>query len=428
MNSIQAPQELESRLRYVLQSVPVKKRNVNRGKVWAISAAAALLLFAGVYQYPALAYYGSKLFDREELIQLDFSELVEQGYGQTIDKTITLDDGTVITVDGVISDDNAFLMYYNINRVSGPVYEDQFIPRFSPDKLEGFLTNSRPRSGFITKISDDGKRVEGVVKFEPVSPFSRKLTVTFCERLNNGKLADHPLSFNFEANKAMKSIIKENLDQSVRVDKGKIRFDTFTASPTSTVVKGHYEMDYEGGPKFGGKINLYVNGTEVKWWGTYSEMVKGGVSGVSDFTLEFDVLPTDKIKELSLVVQNFSGYQKIEAPISLSRPSDRSIKVGPEKMWIRSVTRTDTGYDIVIARKQFVQLDTEKLSVQAGGTTVPVSEISSSRAWDLKNGNILWEQTYSFNTKEKPERLHLEGYHYIKAYNEKIIIPVDSKK
>ncbi|MFW5438006.1 hypothetical protein [Paenibacillus apiarius] len=47
---------------------------------------------------------------------------------------------------------------------------------------------------------------------------------------------------------------------------------------------------------------------------------------------------------------------------------------------------------------------------------------------DLKNAIILWEQTFSFNTTDKPEFLLLDGFEYIKTYNKKISIPVDIKK
>ncbi len=96
-----------------------------------------------------------------------------------------------------------------------------------------------------------------------------------------------------------------------------------------------------------------------------------------------------------------------------------------EKLWIRSVTKTETGYDIVIARKEFlcyVCFQNDPLSIKAGGKVIPVSSISKERPWDLKNGNILWEQMYSFNTTDKPEFLLMDGFQYIKTYNKKISI------
>ena len=425
MNIVQAPSELEDRLRNALEHVPTKKRNVNRVMTWVASVAAALLLVVGTYQYPAFAYYGSKLFNKIELSSLSFSDVVEHGYGQMVNKSKTLDDGTVITINGVIADDNVLLMYYTINRPTGSIYDENGSHRYGVDNIKGFLTDSNWKEGG-GGYSKDKTQYEGIDKFESVSPFSRTLTVTFNEWLDNGERATYPISFKFEANKAMNSILKEDISKSVSVDEGTVYYDSITASPTTTIVKGHYEMDYEGYPRFPGKTKLYVNGTEVKSWGMRSDHSAG--EDILGFELEFDVLPTDKLETIELVLENFAGYQKVEEPISLDSPSDLSFKIGNEKVWIRSVTKTDTGYDIVIARNQFTLLDTDNLSIQAGGSVVPVSTISISRPWDLKNGNIMWEQTYSFNTMEEPEYLLLDGFNYIKTYDKTISIPVVNKK
>ncbi|MBS5909051.1 MAG: DUF4179 domain-containing protein [Paenibacillus macerans] len=416
LNRVQAPPELEGRLRNALQNVPAKKRKKNTA--WIASTAAALILIVGIFEYPAFAYYGGKLLNQSELTSLSFSEVAEQGYGQQVNQSKTLDDGTVITINGVIADDNAFLMYYTIDRPAGSVFTDDGLFRYDVGQLQGFLTDSDwKRGNGLGGSSKDETRYEGVYEFEPVSPFSRTLTVTFSERLDNGERASYPISFKFDPTQAMKSIIKEDISKSVPVDQGAVHYDSITASPSSTIVKGHYEL--EEPPRYSADTKLYVNGTEVKNWG-----YRGAVG--SGFEIEFDVLPTDKIKTIELVLESFPGYQKVKEPVSLAAPSDRSIKIGNEKIWIRSVTKTDTGYDIVIARKQFVHLETDHLSIQAGGNVVPVSSISASRPWDLKNGNILWENTYSFNTTDKPELLMVDGFDYIKTYNK--TISVDIKK
>lgn len=427
-NRVQAPPELEGRLRNALMNVPVKPRKRTKALLWFSSAAAALILIAGMYQYPAFAYYGAKLLDRSELTSLSFTEVAEQGYGQTVNKSKTFDDGSVITINGVISDDNAFLMYYTIDFPAGSKFgPGDRSTHYNVDKLHGFLTDSFPKEGY-GNYSNDGSQYKGVYKFEPVSPFSRTLTATFSKWQDNGEQASSPISFKFEANKAMKSIINQKISKSVAVDQGTVHYDSITASPTSTIVRGHYELENtnKGHPWFFAKTKLLVNGTEVNYWGGRSSNSTN--AGFPAFELEFDILPTDKIESLELVLVNFDGYQKVEEPISLASPSDQSIRIGGEKLWIRSVTKTDSGYDIVIARKQFTILETDSLSVQAGGNIVSVSSISASRAWDLNNGNILWEQTYSFATSNKPEQLLLEGYKYIKTYDKKITIPIESKK
>jgi|GEM_PF-1422740 len=425
-SKMQAPAELEGRLRNALQRVPDKPRKREKALPWVASAAAALILIAGLYQYPAFAYYGAKLLDRNELTSLSFSEVAEQGYGQTVNKSNSFDDGTVITVNGVIADDNAFLMYYTIDFPAGSIFgPDDRSSHYNMDKLHGFLTDSDPKEGY-GNYSNDGSQYKGVYKFEPVSPFSRTLTATFSKWEDHGERVSYPISFKFEANKAMKSIVNQKISKSVAVDQGTVQYDTITASPSSTIVRGHYELENKGHPWFFAKTKLLVNGTEVKFWGMRSNSY--AETGAPGFELEFDVLPTDQIESIELVLENFDGYQKVEEPISLVSPSDQSIRIGDKKLWIRSVTKTDLGYDIVIARKQFTILETDSLSIQAGGNVVPVSSISAARPWDLNNGNILWEQTYSFNTSDKPDRLLLDGFKYIKTYDKKITIPVDTKK
>ncbi|MCM3293383.1 DUF4179 domain-containing protein [Paenibacillus sp. MER 180] len=415
LNQIQAPSDLESRLRDALRNVPAKKRNRNKARAWIASVVAAIILIIGVYEYPALAYYGSKLFGGVNFNSI--ADVMKQGVAQEVNKSTTLKDGTVLTINGVIADDNVFRIYYTIDRPEGTEFTNDDFIRYSFGRVRGFLTDSNS----IRAGGSPGKNKSqfvGDADFEPVSPFSRTLTLTFTEWLAEGEKITYPISFDFEANKAMKSIIKEDISESIAVDKGTIHYDYITASPTSTIVKGHYEL--EEYPRFSGQTKLYVNGKEVSW-------TRGGGSN-PDFRLKFDPFPTDNIHSIELELVNFEGYHNIQEPISLASPSDRSIQIGDEKFWIRSVTKTATGHDVVIARKQFTFLKTDTLSIQAGSKVIPVSSISKERQWDLKNGNILWEQTYSFNTTDEPEFLLVDGYQYIKTYKKKILIPVDNNK
>ncbi|WP_327204704.1 DUF4179 domain-containing protein [Paenibacillus sp. DMB20] len=222
LNRVQAPSELEGRLRNALQNVPTKKRNTNKAFAWVASAAAALILIVGIYEYPAFAYY----FNKVSLSSLSFSEVAEQGYGQRVDKSITLHDGTVITIDGVIADDNGFLMYYTIDRPAGTEFTDDDFVRYQFGNLRGFLTNSDSRGGGGNDGKDKSQFI-GVHKFEPVSPFSRTLTVTFNEWLD-GERVSYPISFEFEANKAMKSMIKADISKSIAVDQGTVHYDSIT--------------------------------------------------------------------------------------------------------------------------------------------------------------------------------------------------------
>lgn len=355
---------------------------------------------------------------------MNFAQVVKQGYGQTVNQSKTLKDGTVFTIKGVIADDNNLLMLYSIQLPAGRVFDETAFSNYSFNNIKGLFTDSDPIGGG-GDYSPDKTRYEGVYKFEPVSPFSRNLTVNFNAKLTSGELVQFPISFKYDPNLAMKSLLVADIDQAVAVDQGTVYYDTITASPTSTIVKGHYKMDNGENPRFSAVTKLYVNGTEMN-----SRSMRGTNSskkGTPEFIIEYDVLPTDKLQSVELVLDNFSGYQKVGQPIPLASPSDHSVTVGEEKLWIRSVSRTADGYDIVVAGKQFTMLDKDTLAVQAGGAAVPVSSISDSRPWDLKNGNILWERTYSFQTTEKPEFLEMDGFHYIKFYRHTIPVPLGDK-
>ncbi|MEK3903110.1 DUF4179 domain-containing protein [Paenibacillus sp. FSL R7-0179] len=419
------PSELEGRLRKALEQAPVRRKSrAGRARTWAATAAAAMLLTVGVYQYPVLAYYGGKLFSQSDLITLNFAEVVKQGYGQTVNQSETLKDGTIFTVKDVIADDNNLLMHYSIQYPPGQVFKETDFSNYSFSNIKGLFTDSAPTGG-SGDFNPDKTGFEGVYKFEPVSPFSRKLTVNLNAKLTTGERIQFPVSFKYDPNLAMKSILVADIHQAVPVDQGTVYYDTITASPTSTIVKGHYKMDNGEHPRFSAATKLYVNGIETNFLSMRSGINEK--TGVAEFQIEYDALPTDKLQSVELVLDNFSGYQKAGQPIPLASPSDHSVTVGQEKLWIRSVTRTAGGYDIVIAGRQFTSLDKDSLAVQAGGTTVPVSSISDSRPWDLKNGNILRERTYSFQTPERPEFLQMDGFHYIKYYRHTIPVPVGNK-
>ncbi|WP_231586899.1 hypothetical protein [Paenibacillus sp. E194] len=156
-------------------------------------------------------------------------------------------------------------MYYTIDRPAGTEFTDDDFARYDLNDLKGFLTNSRFTTGF-TGQGKNKSQIVGKAEFEPVNPFSRTLTLTFSEWLDNGEKVFYTISFGFEANKAMKSL------------------------------KGHYEL--EEYPRFSESAKLYVNGKEVE-----STMRLSGTSKI--FQLEFDVLPTDKIESIDLELVNF---------------------------------------------------------------------------------------------------------------------------
>src|SRR5699024_8561265 len=100
------------RLRNALHTTP--KRSKRKISSWVLVAVSLCVIMMISYQYDALAYYGKKLFGFDEIISGTLKDLNDEGMGQTIDKTITLVDGTSLMIDGIMADENQIVLYYTL--------------------------------------------------------------------------------------------------------------------------------------------------------------------------------------------------------------------------------------------------------------------------------------------------------------------------
>ena len=165
LQKLQVPEDFEARLRNKLNAAPKKKKRI---APWLISAAILFLGFA-VINYPALAFYGKTLFGYEEIMSESIQKLNEEGYGQAINEQITLHDGTILTIEGIMADRNQLEMYYHV----------------TGDGMDFFYNFNFPKLTWWTKMynashgSFDPTQNKGVQAFESVSPFARNLTLHF---------------------------------------------------------------------------------------------------------------------------------------------------------------------------------------------------------------------------------------------------------
>ena len=106
-DQIQAPSNFEERLRSKLVDIPSKKKRLTP---WLIAVAVFCLAFVS-WNYSALAFYGKTLLGYEDLMSESIQQLNEDGFGQSINKTVQLDDETKLKIEGVMSDLNQFEIY-----------------------------------------------------------------------------------------------------------------------------------------------------------------------------------------------------------------------------------------------------------------------------------------------------------------------------
>ncbi|KAB8136744.1 DUF4179 domain-containing protein [Gracilibacillus oryzae] len=274
----QAPEETEFRLRQALNKEP-KRRHTNWNmKIWQSIAALLVVSILIGYNYQSLAYYGKKIIGYDDVVSDTLQHLNELGMGQTINKSITFEDGATFTIDGIIVDDNQLVMFYTLESPQSIEKNPEF--DHTPNKISGFLTDSNHESG-MGEVSEDGKVVKGTHSFEPPNGFAKELTVEF---FNTSK----SITFAYDPVKALGHSIKQSINEKVQLDNDQLAFQSITASPTLTRISGTGSKAVVENLDFS-KIKLIINGEEISQLGSgYSTDLTG-----TTFELKFEALPTD---------------------------------------------------------------------------------------------------------------------------------------
>lgn len=408
LDAIQAPDELEGRLRQALDSAPGKKRAVPK---WAMAVVAILLLSLVTYNYNGLAYYGKKIIGFEDLMGGTLADLNEEGMGQPIGKQVVLEDGSELTVDGIMTDANQLILYYTISNIKG--YEEDI----SFANIKGFLTNSHMSAG-TSLLNEEKSEVKGKLFFDPVSPFAKELTLEFTKMTDRGTSKSGSISFPYDPNKAMQTEIKQHINKKVKVDQGNITFKTIIATPTVTRIKGTVRVENLDRVQLPfDRIELLANGQSV-------EVVGSGISsslGSATFELRFDALPK-KLDSLELVVKEFVGYTIVNEQIPLTSTEEQPFEMNGYDLWVKDVVKTDAGVEVTIATDEEVLLD--GVTVEGQGGMVPLETTLRQDYETGEDGKGVKVRTLLFATDELPDTLRIKGMHHMKPVGEVIEITV----
>lgn len=408
LNAIEAPEELEGRLRNALDSVPVRKKN--RMPRWLMAAAALFFLSVISYHYNAFAYYGKKIFGFDELLNGTLVQLNEKGMGQAIGEKIKLKDGTEFRVDGIMSDANQLFLYYTILNTT----EDENI---AFPTITGLFTHSMYSSG-TSVFNEETNELKGWISFDPVSPFAKTLTLEFTKPAEGNEMIQAEISFSYNPNDAMQTSIQQRINKTLQVDRGTITFKTIKATPMMTVIRGKWDVenfDRINLPLYG--IELRANGTPVELQGTGSSSSLAG----RKFELKYDSLP-ENIESLELVLKDFVGYAKVDATIPLQSSEMEPFEIAGKQLVVRKVETTSDGMEITIATEEDVMLD----GVMVEGKEGTANLVTTVRQVyeEQEDGSHVKVRTMVFDRVVTPETMHIQGIHYRKAYGDVIVIPV----
>lgn len=407
VNKITAPSELEGRLRKALDKAPVKRKIKPK---WPLAVVALLFLCLVGYNYNGLAYYGKKITGFDGVMSGTLAELNEKGMGQTIDKRVVLEDGTELTVDGIMTDANQFILYYTLTNLQ----DDEDI---SFANIKGFLTNSNRGAGTSLK-NEKQSEIKGEMFFDPVSPFAKELTLEFTKLTEAGKSLSSSISFPYDPNKAMQTEIRQNIQKTVKVDRGKVKFKTITATPTVTVIKGTVDVGNLDRVQLPfDRVKLLANGEPVKAIGSGISTSVGGTK----FELRFDALPK-KLDSLELVIREFVGYSTVNAKFPIDATTDEPYEINGYDVWIKNAVKTDDGVEITVASDVDVLFD--GVSIEGSGGTFPLVTTLRQDFETLDNERILKVRTLLFEADKLPDFLRINGMHHMKPVGEVIKIPV----
>ncbi|RIX52796.1 DUF4179 domain-containing protein [Paenibacillus nanensis] len=312
IQEVTAPENMEARLRTALSTAAPKRiafRKKGMGGLKIAAAVLAVMLLVAGNQYRALAYYGKTLLGFDRVADGTLDKLNQEGWGQELGEQVKLADGSMLTLDGLMSDENQFILYYTLSHPDGLVQEDAK-SRFLPTGIKGFRTEAKSQSE-TWGPGRDRTEIKGIITFDPVSPLAKKLTLTYWEDTANGdQRQEGHVTFPFHPDEAMPTMIKQSI-QTVAAQGSSIIFGSITATPTMTVVEGTLP---EENRKLFGQINhgveLVANGDRVTLHRSdiHINESKNGYT----FTLRYDPLP-EKLHSVQLVLKE--NGETIEIPL-----------------------------------------------------------------------------------------------------------------
>ncbi|QPC45510.1 DUF4179 domain-containing protein [Mangrovibacillus cuniculi] len=401
LEQLQVPTDLADRLQGALDQVPTRKPK-KPFRPMVLTSAAILFLSLGTYHYSGLAYYGKQIIGYDEVSRETLTSLHEEGKGQVIDEQITLSDGTVVSFDAILSDENQFIFYYSMEND-----EEIEHSNFTINKISGFLTDSMRTYSVSSKVR--GTQIITTQAFEPVNGFAKKLTLHYTD--STGEAGT--FTFNYDANKALQTTLKKSINHKVQVDKGHFVINDLIATPTETLITGKVHVSNYGRISTSGSgLALYANGKPLNPLGGGSS--SNGITTKAEW--RFDALPKDLTK-LEIVVEEFIGYKNLDTFVSMdSIPKTHSFNNSLYVLF-KEIKLQDNNMHVTIQTEENVLLDDVSIST-ISGAKIDLQTTINSALIKTQKGELLKERTLVFPTNEKMEELYIGGMHYLKDYQE----------
>lgn len=424
MDELIVPEELEARLSNVLQN---KSFNIRKKRSWKMKIAILAVIFLlATYNIDALAFYGREILGFDNIMNGTLKELNKMGMGQTIEKSYTFTSGIKVTLNGVMIDDNQLLAFYTVENMEGDVENVFSKGVFNSMYVKGILGRHHLESG-MGQLSEDKNSIKCVEEYETPHAFEKKLTWVF-NTMVDGKSEEGSISFALDRDKAMGHTLKSKLNKTIKVDGTDLRFDTITASPTTTVVKGTVQNIFElandqisGERIFSPNLNiqLLANGMEIQQQGSGASTDMKGIK----FEARYDALPRD-LEKLQLHLVGFGAEHEVNEKLKLSVDSSpKTIQIRGQDVIVEKIDEIKGETFVTITTEESVILT--RVYLLADSNKVELTETINSTYDKKADGRITHTRTLRFKAEAENLQLEIQRMKYIKAYDEYIDIPID---
>lgn len=412
-DSLQAPDEMEWRLRRALDSGKMRRKPLRR---LAMVASLIFILFF-TYHFETLAYYGKSILGYDVVMSQTLRDLNELGKGQRIGKTHTFSNGVNLTLDGIMVDDSQLLAFYRLEVPQGDVDD---MPFLSALEMKGLLGSYPPSSG-QGELQRDGKGILWVHSFDPPRFYERHLKFQGYLEVN-GRLEEFSINFQLDRHKAMGHHIKQRLNRSIHLKGQKVHFDSILASKTQTVIRGSLasRVDLALEKMTGNQVrpsvdfNLIANGKKLE---SRSGELSTSLKGIR-FKHDFDPLPED-LEDLKIQIIGLTIDKKLNETLSIHEGIE--LEVEGQRIQILSIQAKEGKTEITFETEESVLLPGVELI--ADGEVIPL-KATHSEEFRKTNRGVLKRRTILFEGTGEVLRLKLNHIHYTQEFNETLEIPL----
>ncbi|MFZ7103556.1 MAG: DUF4179 domain-containing protein [Peptococcaceae bacterium] len=410
-----APDGLESRLRKGLTKA---KPRTKRGVI----AAAVIFFVLFTYHYDAIAYYGKKLMGYDEVMSGTLKDLNQLGKGQEIDQSVAFSNGTIVTLQGIMFDDNRLIAFFSLKAENGNVDDLNLLSR----EMKGLFQTYHPTSGQGV-YNEAEKEIKWVQNFDPPAFYERTLTFQFSLSVKGKFIGQDSISFKLDRSKAMGSTIKQKINKTLNLDGQRVNFAAITASPTMTVVEGTIVMPAETRENLKSSRNLRIgldydllaNGQEITGMG-------GGMRGTPlghSFQGRFGPLPED-IKSLQIRLNHLPYSQDVQEAASIDYHTENyMLQAAGNDIFLKKLSGKDDSSYLTVVTEDDVLL--EKVYLVIDGRKVSVEKTIAGKNEKQPDGRITYERTLEFSGRGEKYELLIERISYTKEYQEIINIPIN---